>query len=137
MVAMEFPLLQLASCKIVDNSNGGDLSRAAVEDFVGGLLETSSNLQRLHLVGGETLAHVSARICAIQELVLERYDWRPDPTTVPLQWDLSKLTHLELKNMTIGIFLEEVRPDQLPQLRSFKTNSCTQYPDCASWVLCC
>lgn len=133
---MELPLPRLVSCKIVDNSKTGYLSLTAVEESVSRLLEDNPNLKRLHLVAGETLTHVNTPIPAIQDLVLERYDWQYDPTAVPLEWDLSKLTHLELKNMIIRGFVEQVTPDQLPHLRSFKTDSRPQYPDWDSRSLC-
>lgn len=90
----------------------------------------SQNLETLHLTGGtsglerrrtwipDRLVLAGERLPAIKELVLHNYDWRHSSDNAVKFWDFIRVTHLELKGVSMHRFLSTIPPQHLLQVKT-------------------
>lgn len=57
------------------------------------------------------------RMSAVKELILENYYWGHSPNTAVNFWNWTKVTHLELKNISMIKFLRTVPPKHIEKLK--------------------
>lgn len=117
--------LQLVSCKISRYNEDRTDSRSSLKQ----LLLGKENLETLHLecAGQEVSVRdsqikSSERMPAVKELYLCGYNWIHSPVTAVQFWNWTKITHLNLRRVSMVPFLETVKSEHLINLRTFKTD---------------
>ena len=123
---MKIDPLQLVSCKLINFRRSSFWpGRSPIQDFLLG----KKNLEVLHLTcTGANVAipdvaiRSDGRMPAVKELILDGYNWEHSPRTAVEFWNWSRISHLELRRVSVVPFLSTVTPEHLVNLRTFKTD---------------
>lgn len=120
---LRYPLKNLTSCT-VDHCRPSDVL------FLKKVLLESPELEDLSLTWSIRSPHFlnwnirdGERLPPVRKLVLRGIDWHLSPLSAVTFWDWSRISHLELYVVPIVRFLRTVKPEHLPNLRTFMTDS--------------